>query len=63
MPLYRSATGNIYVHPFQENKTIAGEPTLLELDSWVESQLEAGLIIEVGEVKPAKSTKKDPAES
>ena len=62
MKLYRSATDYNY-HNSDQGQTVGQEPVGLELDGWVESQLEAGLIIEVGEVKPAKSTKKDPAES
>lgn len=63
MPLYRSVTGNSYTHPFQENKVIAGEPVLLEADSWLQAQLDAGLIIEIGgDDKPAKGKKEAAAE-
>lgn len=62
MPFFRSATGNTYSHPFQGNKTISADPVQLEHDSWVDAQLEAGLIVEVVEDKPTKIGKKEQAE-
>jgi len=60
MPVYRSNTDYHY-HNSDQGKTVSQEPVELEKDSWVDSQLEAGLIVEVYGEKPAKSAKKDPA--
>lgn len=61
MPAYRSATDYNY-HNSDQGKTVGQEPVELEKDGWVESQLEAGLIVEVAVDKPAKAAKKDQGE-
>ena len=60
MAFFRSVTDFNYHHPFQ-GKRIGSEPVRLERDSWLDSQIDAGLIEEVKDEpvdKPAKAEKK-----
>lgn len=48
MAKYKSNTEYFY-HNSDQGKTVAAEPVELELDGWVQAQLDAGLIVEVVE--------------